>query len=403
MTERLRRLSGVLVAVAVLLGMPAPAARASHAALTLQASAGTIRFGQSVTLSGVLTSSSDGTPVAGATVEVLDDGDTVVATDDTNGSGAFSVAVSPARSAEYRARWTDPDAADDPTTSDPVAVQVRPLLSVALSRVRLFGRARVSGRLQPPDAGTEVILRLFRGDRLVATQAAAVGSDGRFVARFDITRPGTFRARAIFPPDEDHVRARASSPRRTTPLPRLGEGDSGVFVELLERRLLELRYRLPGADRRFDFRTGDAVLAFNKVQGRSRVRSVDASTWRALARPWKPRARNGAAGLHIEVDQTRQVLYVVRDGRIRWIVHVSTGRFAGWTRNGAFRVHRKIAGYSPNRLYYPSYFDGLRAVHGWPEVPAYPASHGCVRVPNWTAVWLHGIMPMGTVVRVYHS
>jgi lipoprotein-anchoring transpeptidase ErfK/SrfK len=97
------------------------------------------------------------------------------------------------------------------------------------------------------------------------------------------------------------------------------------------------------------------------------------------------------------------VLYMVRDGIISNIVHVSTGRLPGWTREGVFRVYRKIAGYSGGRLYYPSYFDGLRAIHGWPEVPPYPASHGCVRVPMWTATYLYSRIPMGTLVRIYSS
>ncbi|HEV8421229.1 MAG TPA: L,D-transpeptidase, partial [Actinomycetota bacterium] len=180
-------------------------------------------------------------------------------------------------------------------------------------------------------------------------------------------------------------------------------GDSNVFVLLLERRLRELRYRVPQPDRSFDFRTGDAVLAFNKVQGRPRVKYVSASTWRALVAPRKPQPRSKAGGLHVEVDKTKQVLYMVRDGIIRDIVHVSTGRVEGWTRDGVFRVYRKLAGYSGGRLYYPSYFDGLRAIHGWPEVPPFPASHGCVRVPMWTAQYLFYRIPIGTIVRIYRS
>jgi lipoprotein-anchoring transpeptidase ErfK/SrfK len=160
---------------------------------------------------------------------------------------------------------------------------------------------------------------------------------------------------------------------------------------------------VPTPDRRFDFRTADAVIAFNKVQGRTRVGYVTESTWRALASPRRPRPRSAATGLHVEVDKTKQVLYLVRDGAVTSIVHVSTGRLEGWTREGAFRVYRKIAGYSGGRLYYPSYFDGLRAIHGWPEVPPYPASHGCVRVPMWTAQYLFARIPMGTMVRIYRS
>ena len=67
-----------------------------------------------------------------------------------------------------------------------------------------------------------------------------------------------------------------------------------------------------------------------------------------------------------------------------------------------WHVYQKVAGYSPHRLYYPSYYEGQRAIHGWPEVPTYPASHGCVRVPYWTAKWIFRIADLGVEVRIYH-
>jgi len=78
-------------------------------------------------------------------------------------------------------------------------------------------------------------------------------------------------------------------------------------------------------------------------------------------------------------------------------------RAGGATRDGSYRVFRKLAGYSPNRLWYPSYFDGLRALHGWTEVPTYAASHGCVRIPYWNAQWVYGLADYGTRVVIYHS
>jgi lipoprotein-anchoring transpeptidase ErfK/SrfK len=55
-------------------------------------------------------------------------------------------------------------------------------------------------------------------------------------------------------------------------------------------------------------------------------------------------------------------------------------------------------------LYWPRYFqpDGI-AVHGYGDVPAHPASHGCVRVSNaaidW--IWAENFMPIGSSVWVY--
>ena len=130
-------------------------------------------------------------------------------------------------------------------------------------------------------------------------------------------------------------------------------------------------------DGRYDSRTADAVVAFHKVQRMDRSFTVNEATWRRLADPIKPHARNDWSGFHFEVDQTKQVLYTVEDGDVTNVLHVSTGA-GGTTRDGVPR-RGKTAGFSPNHLYYPSYFDGYRALHGWTEVPTYAASHGCVR------------------------
>jgi hypothetical protein len=243
-----------------------------------------------------------------------------------------------------------------------------------------------------------VILR--RDGSAVWRRTVRLRDGRRFVARMRIGKPGAFRAAAVFNSDQ-HARSRARTDRSRTPLPSLGRGSRNVFVNLLERRLRELGYHITGVDRRYDHRTRDAVIAFNKVQGRARSGSVTASTWQALASPKRPRPRRRYPDYHIEIDQTKQVIYVVRGGQVRRILHTSTGR-NGYTRNGTFTVHRRLAGYSPGRLYYPSYFDGLRATHGWPEVPTYPASNGCARVPMWAAKWMYERTPVGTVVHVYH-
>ncbi len=52
-------------------------------------------------------------------------------------------------------------------------------------------------------------------------------------------------------------------------------------------------------------------------------------------------------------------------------------------------------------LWYPSYFLRGFAIHGYPSVPAYPASHGCVRVPMWLAPSLYAQIPMGSAIYIY--
>ncbi len=379
----------MLVATTIALVAGAAPARSQTESVTLTASRAVVTYGASTALSGAISP-----PAAGETVAVVDVASTeVLATAVTDKDGAYRLSFPPERNVEVRAEWGG-------ATSEPVAIRVRPVLTASIRNVLLFGRATVAGRLRPPHEGTRVSITLVRGGSVVATREARLDGEGRYSARLRIARPGRYRARVRFE-DEDHLPAAAGTSRRMTPLPSLGPGSRSIHVRLLERRLDELDYRILGINRAYDFRTGDAVLAFHKVQGMPRVKSVGPATWRKLARPFRPTPRARKPRFHIEIDQTRQVLYVVREGRIDEIVHTSTGR-NNWTRDGVWRVHRKIAGYSPNRLWYPSYFDGLRAVHGWPEVPAYPASHGCARVPYWTAIWLHGLMDYGTVVRVYH-
>lgn len=281
--------------------------------------------------------------------------------------------------------------------------QVLPVvLSAQLSGVELFGDAVVSGRIEPPQPGGSVEVRFFRGSKLLDRRTVPLADDGTYRAVFDVIRWGTFRGEVSWAGDADADPATASTNSQRIKRPRpLKQGAKGRWVNVLEQRLRDLGYYFRGINRRFDAKTGDAVLAFHKVHGMPRSKAVSRRTWKRLTKPKTPKPKQKKPRKHIEIDQTKQVLYVVRNGVVDEILHTSTGAGSA-TRDGTFRVHRKIAGYSPGRLYYPSYFDGNRAVHGWPDVPPNRASHGCARVPMWAAKHMHRIMGFGTVVRIYH-
>jgi hypothetical protein len=287
-------------------------------------------------------------------------------------------------------------------SSADVVIRVRAVVRVRLGAVRLFDHVVVTGTVRPETAGDRVAVSLVHRGRRVALHRPSTTATGRFRTTFAVRRPGAYRVRARFG-DADLLAGTDTDGPRSTPLPMLRIGVGGIFVRLLERRLVALHYRLVRVNRRFDFRTADAVMAFRKVQRMVRTDTVDAAVWRALADPILPHARGARHGFHIEVDQTRQVLYTVTDGHVTNIIHVSTGKPSTPTPDGAFTVYRKIAGYSPHLLFYPSYFDGNRAIHGWPDVPSYAASHGCVRVPYWNALWIFGLAAIGTRVLVYHE
>ena len=106
-----------------------------------------------------------------------------------------------------------------------------------------------------------------------------------------------------------------------------------------------------------------------------------------------------AAGYHIDVDKTRQGLFVLRGGKVALVVAVSTGA-TGNTPLGLWHVYRKVTGFDWV-LYYPNYFLRGFAVHGYPDVPPYPASHGCVRIPMWIATTIYGDIGLGTAIYIY--
>ena len=366
-----------------------PSALAAAGAVTLSASASTIDFGESVRLSGEISP-----PAGGQTIDIVDVTGAVLTTTTTGAAGRFSASLSPRANVTLHAVWGSDVSLD-------VSIGVRADVTVHLGSVRLFDGAAVLGTVAPAVAGATVAVTLIRDGKPVADGTVRMGAAGGFRTTFTIEQPGTYRVRAAFV-DPDHLRGTATDGPRSTPLPSLRIGSSGIFVRLLEQRLVDLQYRLVDIDRRYDFRTADAVLAFRKVQRMLRISTVDAGIWRALAHPLRPRPRSSTSGFHIEVDQSRQVLFTVQDGSVTNIMHVSTGKASTPTRDGSFSVTSKLAGYSDHQLYYPSFFDGSRAIHGWPDVPTYPASHGCVRAPYWNAKWIYGLAAIGTRVIVYH-
>jgi hypothetical protein len=186
-------------------------------------------------------------------------------------------------------------------------------------------------------------------------------------------------------------------------------------VLALQQRLRSLGYWLGNPDGTYGDLTVQAVVAFQKVQGMDRDGIAGLGTSAALDTATRP-AATGTGDL-VEVDKARQVLFVVRGGAVEWTLNTSTGTEQAYAINGRTEladtppgqwtvtsVHDGVDVGELGALYRPRYFhpDGI-AVHGYRDVPAYPASHGCVRVSNaaidW--IWAENFMPIGSSVWVY--
>jgi peptidoglycan hydrolase-like protein with peptidoglycan-binding domain len=187
--------------------------------------------------------------------------------------------------------------------------------------------------------------------------------------------------------------------------PRLSQGSEGPLVTFLEARLTALEYCPGPVDGVYDNMTRDAVLAFQKVERLTRDGVVGESVWQRIFTAQTPTPHVVADGYRIEVDLTRQVMMLVDNNKVWKIVHVSTGKRG--TRTGHYTITSKQAGWVKlvtleGYFYYPSYFVSRTAIHGYPSVPAWPASHGCVRVPMWMAVEVFYQVPSGTPIDVYY-
>ncbi|MDX1691448.1 MAG: peptidoglycan-binding protein [Acidimicrobiia bacterium] len=206
-----------------------------------------------------------------------------------------------------------------------------------------------------------------------------------------------------------------SAPASTSPsTPALSPGARGPAVVSLQRELARTGlYRGP-IDGAFGPMTASAVMAFHKVWGLDRTTTWTRSDWNRISGWWPSAPGYGSAAYRIEVDLARQVLFVVRDARVAAVMPISSGNgeyYTNWAGNrvrahtptGDFVMQRSVDGWDSSylgELYEPWYFYGGYAIHGSHHVPAWPASHGCVRVSIADSLWLDARMWIGMPVHV---
>ena len=183
-----------------------------------------------------------------------------------------------------------------------------------------------------------------------------------------------------------------------------GEGGYRYDTRGVQRQLALLGYLAPsGATGTLDYLTGQAILALQSWEDLGRTGTLTGGTQLALFGASPPRANRRSPGRHVEIYRDLGVLLLVEDGKVIRAVHASTGA-GGATPVGDFRVYVKsLMSWSvPFQVWMPyaSYFRGGIAMHQSPDVPSYPASHGCVRLPEGEAQRVYAFVTVGTPVFV---
>ena len=399
---------------------PSPTPTVTTPTLRITASTTHVVYGVALGVIGALTAA-DGTPVQGARLDLFSrtQGQTsrvLVGTVTTDQNGRGQVKLVPRTSAEYQMRFAGSDGLSR-ADSDSVASNVQPRLRAGFSPagIRLTQSSVLQGTLAPAYAGARVSVRRRGGDG-VYREVTALGVDRNGAFRWTVT-PGVVGSsvfRVVLPAAPAHLLA-YSAPFNLQVDPRdLRLGDRGGDVASLERRLAAAKADVGRVDGVFDADLMHAVITFQKSQGLRRTGVYDRPTSARLAAPVAVRLRYPTAGRAIEVNLRQQVLYLSEGGVLRRMVDISSGNnakyvsdgqtYTAFTPTGDFRIQRKIDGVRVSRLgelYRPAYFYSGWAVHGSKSVPAYPASHGCLRVTNSVQDRLFPLLTVGTPVHVY--
>ncbi len=196
--------------------------------------------------------------------------------------------------------------------------------------------------------------------------------------------------------------------------PQTGSLTRGQIREA-ERRLSELGYWTGAVDGVFDAATRQALIAFQKWEGRQITGQLTSAELEAIRSSAAPGTRD-VGYEHAEVDLERQLLLLVDEkGKVR-VLPVSTGNdqqfqadghtSIAYTPRGRFVVYDKGIGWETGPLgsvYYANYITGGVAIHGYESVPTKPASHGCIRIPMFAARQVSKLLSLGTIVLVYDN
>ncbi|HUH16052.1 MAG TPA: peptidoglycan-binding protein, partial [Gaiellaceae bacterium] len=166
---------------------------------------------------------------------------------------------------------------------------------------------RVAASLTAPAAPETMGMRLAQISATLAwlgttRKLAAISADGRLVTTLPLgVRPGAQRLQE-------------------------GEGGYAYAVRGVQLRLWSIgfldRSDVTGS---LDYRTSQALLAFQGWEGLARTGTVTGQTQVSLFRARLPRPATRGPGRRVEIDRNRGVLLVIEDNEIVRAIHTSTG------------------------------------------------------------------------------
>jgi hypothetical protein len=184
----------------------------------------------------------------------------------------------------------------------------------------------------------------------------------------------------------------------------VGPGTCGLDAFNVRQKLSFLKFLPVSKKECIDQKAYQAIIAFQKWQNLERDGYVGVKTRAKLySVRSRPKLKKDGRSRRLEINLSKQIMFVVKNDQVKRIISVSTGMPGYSTPTGKYQIFRKeqMSWSVPYSVYMPwsSYFNGGIAIHQG-EVPAYPASHGCVRVPQSFAKQVYRFAGYGTQVVV---
>jgi peptidoglycan hydrolase-like protein with peptidoglycan-binding domain len=279
---------------------------------------------------------------------------------------------------------------------------------IATSKLRYVARGdrlEIRGSVRPFVAGQIAVLEVRRSGKVVDRRRAKVrrAKRGAGSVTFDFKprRKGVYKVQIHHAVTDGRQAFRSRAARFKAVVLSAGEGKRGTDVLLLQRGLYALGFAVPVTGY-YDAATSRAVLAFRKTNDQSRTGYASPAVFAMVLKgqgAFRPRFDGPAK--HVEFDWSRQVLALIQNGRAKRVYHSSSGKPSTPTVFGTFRFYRKEPGTNAHGMVQSNYFIRGYAIHGYVDVPAYAASHGCLRVPIPNARQIDAQIDIGETIYVY--
>jgi hypothetical protein len=257
------------------------------------------------------------------------------------------------------------------------------------------------GRVKPAVRGEVLTLYAIRGKKATKTVRRRVKAGGRFEFKVKIANPGQVRLVVKHKASAAQVAFRARDKSIEVVDWSAGAGEKGLKVLLLQRGLMDQGFSSPVTGY-YDDATARAVLAFRKTNDLGwDVYATHEVYAKLLRHQGAFKLRYPKAGKHVEFDWSRQVLVLAKGGKPYRTYHTSSGKSSTPTVFGTYHFYLKSPGTNAKGMVDSSYFIGGYAIHGYVDVPNYPASHGCLRVPIPNAASIYAWIDIGDPIFLY--